>query len=55
LGAAPVSSVLRDCALTRWLTDDVPAALMQDAPIPSRPRGARRSRIASLRGRRRGY
>jgi hypothetical protein len=51
-GAAPVARILRDDALTRWLTEDVPAALTRGAPIPPRPRGALQQRFSRLRKRR---
>ena len=37
-GTSTAAAALRDPELARWLTYDVPAAIVQDLPIPERPR-----------------
>ena len=43
-GTGDAEAALRDAALARWLTHDVPAAIVQDLPIPERPRTKPRAR-----------
>jgi protein-tyrosine phosphatase len=43
-GTSSAAAALRDPALARWLTHDVPAAIVQDLPIPERPRTRPRAR-----------
>jgi protein-tyrosine phosphatase len=50
-GLAFACSTLGDDALARWLTEDVPAALLEGRPLPDRPpRPARRGWRERLRG-----
>lgn len=42
VGMSAAVEVLGHGALARWLTRDVPAAILADAPIPPRPPGSRR-------------
>jgi protein-tyrosine phosphatase len=42
VGMSGAAKALGHGALARWLTEDVPAAILADAPIPGRPPGARR-------------
>jgi len=36
-GLASASHAVGDDALARWLTQDVPAAIVSDQPLPNRP------------------
>jgi protein-tyrosine phosphatase len=38
-GTSSAAAALRNPELARWLTYDVPAAIVKDMPIPDRPRG----------------
>jgi protein-tyrosine phosphatase len=38
VGTSAAAAALHDPELARWLTHDVPAAIVQDIPIPERPR-----------------
>jgi protein-tyrosine phosphatase len=42
-GTSTAAAALRDPELARWLTHDVPAAIVQDLPIPERPRTTKRT------------
>lgn len=42
-GMSSAAAALRDSRLAGWLTRDVPAAIVQDAPIPERPVAVSRS------------
>ncbi len=42
-GTSTAAAALRDSELARWLTHDVPAAIVQDLPIPARPRTTKRT------------
>jgi protein-tyrosine phosphatase len=42
-GMSSAAAALRDSRLADWLTRDVPAAIVQDAPIPERPVAVSRS------------
>lgn len=43
-GTSSAAASLRDPELAHWLTHDVPAAIVQDLPIPDRPRARSRAR-----------
>jgi protein-tyrosine phosphatase len=42
-GISAAAAALRDPELARWLTRDVPAAIVQDLPIPVRPQTTKRA------------
>jgi protein-tyrosine phosphatase len=42
-GTSTAAAALRDPKLARWLTRDVPAAIVQDLPIPERPHSTKRA------------
>jgi protein-tyrosine phosphatase len=42
VGMTAAANSVGDAELARWLTEDVPAAIVADAPIPERPRSRRR-------------
>jgi protein-tyrosine phosphatase len=42
IGLAAAARALGDAALARWLTDDVPRAIVDDRPVPPRPGRRRR-------------
>ncbi len=44
VGTSTAAAALRDPELARWLTHDVPTAIVQDVPIPKRPRTSKRGR-----------
>jgi protein-tyrosine phosphatase len=44
IGLRSAAEALRDDRLARWLTLDVPAAILNDTALPDRPTGARGSR-----------
>jgi protein-tyrosine phosphatase len=48
-GTSSAAAALRDPELARWLTHDVPAAIVQDLPIPERPRTRKRTLRRSFR------
>jgi len=50
VGMTAAAEALDDPELARWLTHDVPAALVDDAPLPARP-APRRARGISARWR----
>jgi protein-tyrosine phosphatase len=43
-GTSSAATALHNPELARWLTHDVPAAIVEDLPIPDRPRAQPRSR-----------
>jgi Capsular polysaccharide biosynthesis protein len=43
-GTSSAAAALRNPELARWLTHDIPAAIVQDLPLPERPRAERRAR-----------
>jgi len=43
-GTSSAAAALRNPELAHWLTQGVPAAIVQDLPIPERPRGRQRAR-----------
>lgn len=43
VGMKTAAAALRNPELARWLTHDVPAAIVQDLPIPERPRTTKRT------------
>lgn len=45
VGMTAAAEAVGDETLGRWLTHDVPAALLANAPVPPRPRGQRRLRL----------
>jgi protein-tyrosine phosphatase len=46
VGMAAAAAAVRDRALARWLTEDVPGAIVADEPLPERPApAARRLRL----------
>ena len=48
-GTSSAAAALRSAELGRWLTRDVPAAIVQDLPIPKRPETGRRVGRLSFR------
>jgi len=48
-GTSGAAKALRDPELARWLTRDVPAAIVKDLPIPERPQRKRRTLRRSVR------
>jgi protein-tyrosine phosphatase len=51
IGMSGAARALGDQALARWLTDGVPRAILDDAPIPARPQSAHRGGwLSRLRG-----
>lgn len=48
-GTSNAGAALRNPELARWLTHDVPAAIVQDLPIPERPRSKPRARRRPFR------
>jgi protein-tyrosine phosphatase len=49
IGMAAAASAVGNEALATWLTEDVPAAILDDAPLPERPPGGpRRRRLRRL-------
>ena len=42
-GTSTAAAALRDPELAHWLTHDVPAAIVQDLPIPARPLTVKRT------------
>ena len=44
VGMSAAAAAVEDAALARWLTVDVPRAILDDAPPPTRPERARRGR-----------
>jgi protein-tyrosine phosphatase len=52
VGLSRARAAVGDEQLARWLTEDVPAAIVEDEPLPPRPQGRkRRGFLARLRGR----
>lgn len=52
IGMSAAARAVGDESLARWLTRDVPRAIVDDAPLPVRPSiAARRGLLARLRGR----
>lgn len=43
VGMSAAATALRDPELARWLTLDVPTAIVQDLPIPERPKSSKRA------------
>jgi protein-tyrosine phosphatase len=50
-GLAAAAASVSDPALSRWLVEEVPAAIVSDTPVPPRPFSARRARRGVLRRR----
>jgi protein-tyrosine phosphatase len=50
IGMSAAVGAVGDGALARWLTEDVPGAIVRDEPLPPRPE-RRRGLLARLRGR----
>lgn len=51
LGAVPVERAVGDAVLARWLTEDLPAALVAGAVLPPRPLAVPRGRLGRFRRR----
>jgi protein-tyrosine phosphatase len=49
IGMRAAAEAVGDDALARWLTSDVPRALVSGAPVPSRPAAQRRRRLSLRR------
>jgi protein-tyrosine phosphatase len=50
IGLSAAARALGDEALAAWLTDGVPRAILEDTPVPARPRRGRRGWRQRLRG-----
>ena len=50
IGLSAAARALGDEALAAWLTDGVPRAILDDTPVPARPRPGRRGWRQRLRG-----